>query len=620
MSKSKKYLDLNIEREVTDLFVDSFNAILSRVSHSPNNGGDAMEWALNYQKENFLSKYVNEHTDSAEERKRRAIVKWLGVETLNRKTNNRLMSTDPKFWDTVKRRTNDGRVSTSSIQVTGWKILLLASSIIRDILGEVPADLSKTAGFTSGATTSRKREVGVLASKFQGRLDSTPRALPYFTEATNETVWTLYVPELSIARYVEGNVLFTVPKTAVIDRVACKEPDVNVYLQKSIGMHIRKKLRSRAGIDLNDQSKNRNLARAGSKHGKLATIDLSSASDTVTETLVKILLPAPWFKILDDLRSPRTRIGEHFKSLEMFSSMGNGFTFELESLIFYSLAKACFKLSKGEEGFRRVREVISVYGDDIIIPVEMANRYLQVLRWTGFKPNVKKTFVNGPFRESCGGHYYRGIDVTPFFLRRPFKDVSDLILTLNQYRAWIIRLQADYLDSGWDTPNEFVRLWCHLANFVPKALRGGWDLESRTSLVTQEKPKCELQPIPRHYRKKEDAAQLGLYLSRLHELDKRDQYYDPFVIKAESTSPFRVPTQKWNVRPCVIEPRVFGWVKSSFGVESSIPFSGYERLNPSPSDILRMGEIMMTLPVWEEDLLKALGRIQGVRRKSGRDH
>jgi hypothetical protein len=89
--------------------------------------------------------------------------------------------------------------------------------------------------------------------------------------------------------------------------------------------------------------------------------------------------------------------------------MGNGFTFELESLIFASLA---FAAGAGDDG-----RTFTVFGDDIIVQTDVAAEVLALLRYCGFETNDRKTFVKGPFRESCGGDYFNGVLVTPHYVK-----------------------------------------------------------------------------------------------------------------------------------------------------------------------------------------------------------
>ena len=271
--------------------------------------------------------------------------------------------------------------------------------------------------------------------------------------------------------------MFTVPKNSDIDRCACKEPDLNMFLQKGLGNQIRRCLK-RAGIDLNDQAINRELARVGSIDGSLMTLDLSSASDSVCTELVRLVLPPDWFYYMNLVRSPITMIDNERHENEMFSSMGNGFTFELESLLFYALARATayFGGWKGR---------ISVYGDDIIAPTGMYDDLVSALRFCGFRTNESKSFATGSFRESCGGHWDAGLDVTPFYIRGPFRVLSDLILTLNQLTSWASR-EIGVVDPRYEV---FMRrFW----KYIPEQLWGGSDLTSRTSLVTGDRPRSEL--------------------------------------------------------------------------------------------------------------------------------
>jgi len=200
-----------------------------------------------------------------------------------------------------------------------------------------------------------------------------------------------------------------VPKNAKTDRAIMVEPWLNQLGQLAIGDYMARRLK-RFGVDLSDQDRNKVLARMGSITGALATLDLSSASDSISTGLVEHLLPPDWFDLLSCFRTsvvvegsgPETR-------LHKFSSMGNGFTFPLESLIFWALSRACCD----------DREVVSVYGDDIICPTHRVASVVSVLSSCGFSVNKEKSFWEGPFRESCGGDYLSGIDVRPCFITGP---------------------------------------------------------------------------------------------------------------------------------------------------------------------------------------------------------
>jgi hypothetical protein len=168
------------------------------------------------------------------------------------------------------------------------------------------------------------------------------------------------------------------------------------------------------GIDLSKgQDLHRDLARLGSKNGGLATIDLSNASDLICYKVVKLILPEGWFQVLDSLRAPFTECEGRTVKLEKFSSMGNGFTFELETLLFRSLIEAVAELTG-------TCTPAHVYGDDMIVSDDpnFISTLEAAFRFFGFKINITKSYTSGQFRESCGGDFFSGIAVRPFFLTK----------------------------------------------------------------------------------------------------------------------------------------------------------------------------------------------------------
>lgn len=235
------------------------------------------------------------------------------------------------------------------------------------------------------------------------------------------------VGPFSDLKITESNRMVMVPKKATTDRPIAAEPTLNSFVQQGFGRYIRRRLKL-SGVDLNDQTINQLLASMAEILG-LATIDLSSASDTLCTLLVKLLLPREWFEALDSVRCKFTDFKGRRFALSKFSSMGNAFTFELESLIFHSLIScAC-------EG------VTSTYGDDLIVPAAKYETALEVLKWAGFSPNVNKSFGSGShFYESCGGQYFDGMDVTPCFQKDVCSTAHDLVRFANRLVRAGIRL------------------------------------------------------------------------------------------------------------------------------------------------------------------------------------
>jgi len=229
----------------------------------------------------------------------------------------------------------------------------------------------------------------------------------------------------------ESNKITFVPKNATMHRTIAIEPSGQVTLQMILGNFIRKQLK-KAGLDLDTQQNNRALARLCKTLG-LCTIDLAMASDTLATAIVKCLLPEAWFKLFDTFRSKRgecNSANEPFSVIyEKFSSMGNGFTFELESLIFWAIAKATIRLS-GVQGIDS-KNYVKVFGDDIIIPAIFNDQCCENLQFFGFGINVDKSFASGLFYESCGADFYDSQPVRPFFLRRDIRSLKDFHYVYN---------------------------------------------------------------------------------------------------------------------------------------------------------------------------------------------
>jgi hypothetical protein len=106
--------------------------------------------------------------------------------------------------------------------------------------------------------------------------------------------------------------------------------------------------------------------------------------------------------------------------------MGNGFCFPLETLIFASLAYAV-GVETGDRDF-------SVYGDDIIVRQRSALYLIEILNYCGFRVNKDKTFVFGPFKESCGADWFNGVDVRAYYIDEIPRKQWDLFKWLNGIR------------------------------------------------------------------------------------------------------------------------------------------------------------------------------------------
>jgi len=352
------------------------------------------------------------------------------------------------------------RLARSSPSDYGSQLWVASRKILR-VLGQFNLSKVNQCGWGPGATDDLKRSHAFPDSKLvKLPISVTQRAYPHMVrQLQGDLHWSsvvlgVKVEELSgpfsflpgVFQVTPGNVIDTVPKSALTDRTIAKEPRGNGFLQKGVGRYIRKRLKS-VGIDLDDQSRNQIGASRAQADG-LATLDLSAASDTVSTELVYELLPIEWALYMDDIRSQNYRVGNTgWRKSEKFSSMGNAFTFELESLIFWALA----------EGSRDTLEDAEpmVYGDDIIVSKTHAPRLVDLLSFCGFTVNPEKSFMEGRFYESCGKHYFDGYDVTPIYQKEiPYDGSLEIIRLGNR----LIRLASSlalrghpygWLTSAW---------------------------------------------------------------------------------------------------------------------------------------------------------------------------
>lgn len=319
----------------------------------------------------------------------------------------------------------------ASISLLG-KTLNRARKWVRDTLGELPDFLNGK--FGPGATfesVGYDRKIVGLGLTTYDKLHHQPTASSCLSFTLEDHlvwstgmagVWGAVLPNRVVPR-VSGNRFASVPKDATKNRGICIEPGLNVFGQLAVGSAMRYRLKRR-GLDLvRGQDLHRRMAREASRTGSHATLDLSNASDSVCYNLVRLLLPEDWFELLDELRSPVTEIRGRTVKLNKFSSMGNGYTFELETVVFAAVIHACGGRI-GVDSF--------VYGDDMIVPTRLGQVVSQLLTLCGFSLNPKKSFLTGHFRESCGGDFWRGEDVRPFFLEESPTDAASWMVLHNR--------------------------------------------------------------------------------------------------------------------------------------------------------------------------------------------
>jgi len=251
-----------------------------------------------------------------------------------------------------------------------------------------------------------------------------------------------------------------VPKTLKTPRVIAMEPTCMQYMQQAILQRILAHLDkddflSRV-IGFDDQIPNQDLALRGSIDNRTATLDLSDASDRVSNQLVRAML-GRWphlFGAVDSTRSRRAELPETGEVIRLakFASMGSALCFPFEAMVFTTLIFLGIQRSLNtplcRNDLKRYADSVRVFGDDLIVPKEHVLTVVNLLEHFGARVGADKSFWTGKFRESCGREYFNGTDVSIVRVRQAFptrrQDASEVISLVS------LRNQL-YLSGYWKT-------------------------------------------------------------------------------------------------------------------------------------------------------------------------
>jgi len=280
--------------------------------------------------------------------------------------------------------------------------------------------------------------------------------------------------------------LMAVPKTAKGPRLIAAEPAAHQWCQQLTLRFLSDRLKGLFAenfICFEKQHLSHGLVTSASLNKRLATVDLSSASDRLSCWVVeRIFRRNP--SILYALHSHRTRWlvtdksitrNREYLLLKKFASQGTAVTFPVQTIVFFLCAiTASGFLANSEADFicnnricnsiGRLRNKVRIYGDDIIIPTDGYDSLTRLLHLLGLKVNESKSFSKGFFRESCGMDSYRGVDVTPMKPKR-------VSATGPQSRQSIIdSANQAFLKGLWQTSD---RLFSTLPVWVRKNLPVG---------------------------------------------------------------------------------------------------------------------------------------------------
>lgn len=443
IQKYLKALESPLASQAADLFQSGRHVELLELDVNPSDYSSAESFHRDYLAVNFLAKYKK--LTLPFNPRERALAKFSEYENLCSETNSRFRN------HTVLEKG----------PYADWLFSLRRK--IDSILGEFdPEEFLALSSWGPGVSTLIKGSDTGPSNKFQNDIGITREAFellgPFLGQEFPHWFREERVSDSSVL-VTKGNKITVVPKNAKIDRVIAIEPGLNLYFQKGVGTMIRKRMKN-VGVDLNDQSVNQKLARKGSIDDSLATVDFSSASDSIAKEVVRFCLPLEWKLVMNSLRCQVGSMEGREILWEKFSSMGNGFTWELESLIFYAAALVtCEKLGLDSVG-------TSVYGDDVIINSQAFHGFEKFCSFLGFRVNYEKSFFSGPFRESCGEHFFSGVPVKPLYLKDELSDLSSVYKLANSIRRLAHSRNLNY---GCDI--RFHHCFSHLVKRVPSNLR-----------------------------------------------------------------------------------------------------------------------------------------------------
>lgn len=243
-----------------------------------------------------------------------------------------------------------------------------------------------------------------------------------------------------------------VPKDINKSRSICMEPNAFMFFQQEVWRWMRqtmdKSLIARF-VNFADQTLSREAAVHGSQYLSTDTIDLSSASDSVSAELVRSVFPKDWLYYLLATRTSRVKCPDgSVREVKKFAPMGSACCFPVQCIIFtcvclygyhavmtgkttgtyivqpddvVQLLDNIYRVRSAQTPFRKKFEAPVVYGDDLAVDSRTTDVIITLLDRLGFSVNVGKSFTGArSFRESCGVYAYEGHDVTPVLYRLPF--------------------------------------------------------------------------------------------------------------------------------------------------------------------------------------------------------
>lgn len=256
-----------------------------------------------------------------------------------------------------------------------------------------------------------------------------------------------------------------VPKTLTTPRVIAIEPSSMQFMQQGVSQFMVATLERHnltcGSVNFTDQTINQKLAYSASIDRRLATVDLSDASDRVHHLLVRrIFQRSPLLDYLEDCRSLHADLPDGSNIiLKKYASMGSALCFPVEACVFYTLIlTAIFRATGQRPNYRSIRALkksVKVYGDDLIVPVEHVDAVCDYLESYALRVNRHKTFSASAFRESCGSDFYNGYAVNPVYARMDVPERRSE-WTPSHIMSWTATANMFY-ERGWWVVAQCIR-------------------------------------------------------------------------------------------------------------------------------------------------------------------
>ena len=299
------------------------------------------------------------------------------------------------------------------------KVLQRASRLVKRVLCRSdPREISPSHGSGASACRTPIRD-RYRTPRYVQQIDRIwPMTEYYFANATHLCD---ELPNwLEVMDYDPMARILLVPKDSKGPRIISCEPKETMWIQQGLMSLLYETIErhpyTRGLVNFTDQRPNQVLAHAGSLNKSLATLDLKEASDRIRMDLVLALFPSNWGAALQACRSNSTVLPDgRTVQMHKHAPMGSAVCFPVMGLTVWAVLTAALP----------PKTKVWVYGDDIVVPSEHFALAVSVLEAVHLRTNVTKSYVKGPFRESCGKWYIDGVDVTPVRLRANPDDNSD---------------------------------------------------------------------------------------------------------------------------------------------------------------------------------------------------